>query len=304
MSKLFIIGNGFDKAHKMPTEYADFRKYLIQKYNAKEDYCRAVPAGILDGRGADRFDEEEVADFWFNVFDGNADINWSDFEESLHGLDYGDCFSEAVCDKEGDEDFFKTTNNNEDTANDIMKAIPFIESFFTDWIQGVQVSTALLPQFNNLINPLKDYFFSFNYTATLERLYNVENVCHIHGRIGDELIFGHGNNENKYDSYQQNKIGTESVFADIDKMLRKKVKEAIKRHYKFFDELEKSNIESIYSYGFSFGNVDLPYIERIISLVPPNTKWYFDKYTKKAGTYDTYKQIIRRNGFCGKVTLF
>ena len=32
MSKLFIIGNGFDLAHSIPTSYNDFRAFLISKY--------------------------------------------------------------------------------------------------------------------------------------------------------------------------------------------------------------------------------------------------------------------------------
>lgn len=32
MTKLIIIGNGFDLAHRIPTSYNDFRKYLLKKY--------------------------------------------------------------------------------------------------------------------------------------------------------------------------------------------------------------------------------------------------------------------------------
>ena len=32
MSKLFIIGNGFDRAHCWATSYDDFRKYLCKTY--------------------------------------------------------------------------------------------------------------------------------------------------------------------------------------------------------------------------------------------------------------------------------
>ena len=32
MAKLIIIGNGFDLAHKIPTIYNDFRRYLISRY--------------------------------------------------------------------------------------------------------------------------------------------------------------------------------------------------------------------------------------------------------------------------------
>ena len=32
MSSLFIIGNGFDMAHRIPTAYKEFRKWLIERY--------------------------------------------------------------------------------------------------------------------------------------------------------------------------------------------------------------------------------------------------------------------------------
>ena len=32
MSSLFIIGNGFDIAHGIPTKYHDFREFIIKSY--------------------------------------------------------------------------------------------------------------------------------------------------------------------------------------------------------------------------------------------------------------------------------
>ena len=37
MTKLFIIGNGFDLAHGMKTRYSDFRDYLIDEYDVDEN---------------------------------------------------------------------------------------------------------------------------------------------------------------------------------------------------------------------------------------------------------------------------
>ena len=31
MDKLYIIGNGFDCAHGLPTKYSDFRKYVVSQ---------------------------------------------------------------------------------------------------------------------------------------------------------------------------------------------------------------------------------------------------------------------------------
>lgn len=38
MKKLFIIGNGFDISHGLPTRYCDFQTYLKKEYpEASED---------------------------------------------------------------------------------------------------------------------------------------------------------------------------------------------------------------------------------------------------------------------------
>lgn len=48
MSNLFIIGNGFDIAHGLPTKYADFKKYLSDRIKINqgikdndEDYIKS-----------------------------------------------------------------------------------------------------------------------------------------------------------------------------------------------------------------------------------------------------------------------
>ena len=38
MRSLFILGNGFDLAHGMPTRYSDFRKYLVSSYPDIAEY--------------------------------------------------------------------------------------------------------------------------------------------------------------------------------------------------------------------------------------------------------------------------
>ena len=42
MSALFILGNGFDLAHAMPTKYSDFRKELIRNYPDAETYKNSL----------------------------------------------------------------------------------------------------------------------------------------------------------------------------------------------------------------------------------------------------------------------
>ena len=44
MTKLFIIGNGFDTAHKLPTGYSDFRDYMYENYAEGQKYF-SLPDG-------------------------------------------------------------------------------------------------------------------------------------------------------------------------------------------------------------------------------------------------------------------
>ena len=66
MSKLFIIGNGFDSAHCLSTSYDEFRKYLCNTYmngESGEDYIPMVPTVTMGSKGEDSCDMEEVAEF-------------------------------------------------------------------------------------------------------------------------------------------------------------------------------------------------------------------------------------------------
>ena len=46
----FIIGNGFDRAHGMPTGYGDFRRWLLQnnRFDFIHELQSAYPARIKD----------------------------------------------------------------------------------------------------------------------------------------------------------------------------------------------------------------------------------------------------------------
>lgn len=60
--------------------------------------------------------------------------------------------------------------------------------------------------FKETIDPNEDIFLNFNYTTTLESLYEAQNVTHIHGCRNncDELIIGHNNDsEYKEEAYHQ-----------------------------------------------------------------------------------------------------
>ena len=71
---LFILGNGFDIMHKLPTKYADFREYLKKTYTITKHDEYAVPTVLINNAGEPFALDFEVADFWFNLFDDDIDM--------------------------------------------------------------------------------------------------------------------------------------------------------------------------------------------------------------------------------------
>ena len=78
--RLYIIGNGFDLFHRLPTSYEDFRKYLKSNDEKIYDY-------VMESYNTLAYPSNT------NVFIGgleNSDSNlliWNDFEKALGNLD-------------------------------------------------------------------------------------------------------------------------------------------------------------------------------------------------------------------------
>ena len=302
MSNLFIIGNGFDLSHGIKSSYRDFREYLQEQYDPTKHEVYDIPTINWEHT----YDYSDIADFWFNVFDANNDdIEWSKFENSLYGQNYGDCFSEMVMDRDGEENLFKTVGNNGPLSRSIVDIVPFINRFFTEWINQIEIDDVKpRKEFQELIDRNKSIFFSTNYTLTLEKVYNISKVCHIHGKIGEDFIFGHGEDESLYEKYEKENIGTEYYLSHIDKVLRKDVQKALKTHRSFFELLGKRGIEKIYSYGFSYGKADLIYVQEIAKSLSRNVIWYLNSFDDANGRNSAFEYSIRACGFRGTFDRF
>lgn len=165
----------------------------------------------------------------------------------------------------------------------------------------------LISGINDLIDSDNDMFLTFNYTSTLQDLYNVVDVCHIHGKQGSKIYFGHGNSEDYTESYMSNHTGSENNLSELDDALRKNTKEALSSNKHFFERIDKS-IEHIYSYGFSYSDVDLIYIKEVIKrLNSENAIWHLYKRNSEVKTIEglrEYKNILKKCGFKGEVKSF
>ncbi|MFB5934557.1 AbiH family protein [Peribacillus frigoritolerans] len=158
--------------------------------------------------------------------------------------------------------------------------------------------------FRKLVND-QDLFFTFNYTDTLEEVYGIQedNICHIHGKQNEEIFFGHGNFEDYTGSCIEKHIGTQDSLSKIYDQLRKRTDEALDNNLDFFYSLEEADINKIYSYGFSFSEVDMVYLQEICNQV--NTKnmiWYFNNFD--VSKHNKYKDVLRKCGYTGAFNTF
>ena len=179
-----------------------------------------------------------------------------------------------------------------------MQKLPQI---FEKWVETISISEDKIDDIVDLFND-SCQFLTFNYTETLEVLYEMPSdiICHIHGKRGggQSLLVGHG-----VDIPREFKvhIGADYILQQIDMQLQKDTISALNKNRAFFQQLANENITEIYSYGFSFSGVDMIYIEAICSyLNTDNVCWYFNDFgldnTKKC----ELEEKIYHSGFKGK----
>lgn len=290
---LYIIGNGFDIHHCIPSRYADYLNWL--KNNKKTTYNKIV----------DLYNDADENEWW-NEFETN--LGYFEIREKIENISF-------VC--QPDEDDFEkmrvidTTVGAWEAETEIGGVINAIKDTFHEWVDS-------LPQasINDKVNiDVNDSFFiTFNYTLTLECLYKIERdkILHIHGSLNDdEYILGHGRTYediksdaekyvNPYDGKQDpSEYGLDAIDDEITEntknevinqvmSIAKPIGQIIQKYSKLFNQF--SNVENVFIYGLSFSEVDKPYLENILSSVSQNAKYIISYYTKK--DYDNINKFL------------
>lgn len=305
--KLYIIGNGFDLAHDLPTSYTDFYDWLRgsnYQVDNKKDYSEFV---------------SQMDEIFAHANDGEPIEWWSDFENALGHLQI-DKYIEAVSEeyeiKDPEDEHYKDPSA---LAEHVLahveyftkpEALDEIQQKFADWVQkGIPFYDDIEPCFTDKDIDPDGLYLTFNYTDTLEKVYRVNpnNVLHIHGQASNpktNIVVGH---RTQYD--KGNYIETEEklfgVDADIFPLvvtamngLRKPVKELIERNKDWFSQLQRQNITEIYLYGLSFGEIDDGYFKEIHKLLP-NTNWIFAVYAPSERAEK--RSIMRINSFIERI---
>lgn len=254
---MYIIGNGFDIHHAIPSKYYDrkggncFRKWLDE--NDCDLLCK-----IDDNFGCQ-------TDEWWEKLEENLasaeTLKIAQEETFEHYPNFGS-------DNFRDRDWYEAALATEIRLNGVFSEI---QNALCKWI-------AQLPSGNEkkkikLMNE-NSLFISFNYTHTLEDLYGIppERILYIHGCLnGEPLILGHGMCysvlQKMMEKYEKVEEGDYVYQTAKDSALfsvashRKNVEEIIGKHSKWFERLY--DITNIHIYGHSLSAIDLPYFYKI-----------------------------------------
>lgn len=126
---------------------------------------------------------------------------------------------------------------------------------------------------------------SLPYIDTLEKVYGIKDVLHLHGGIPSccEIapIMGHGN---KYiiDSYRRKAKEAQEEYVEWYESICNAIADFCESLYKDTDAIINENddffsalwdVNQVVCLGLSFGDVDVPYLDRIEYEVRPETKW-------------------------------
>lgn len=286
MNKLFIIGNGFDLAHKIPSRYEDFRLFLISILNqvsGKNYMDYDFTDNTIITADYNKNLENDILTIMYFLSCAESGKEWNNIEKSVGELDYDD-FTWLYIDESKDDKEYRANWINEDLFSPYVKVLLTIPNFFSKWVKQINVN---IEYFNYELNSLFENntkFLCFNYTDTLECLYNInrENICYIHGKAkeNDKLYFGHGNNltyQDYIDKIQNpNYFSVAEGYSTINDILRKPVESIINENSMFFESIK--DVDEVYSYGFSYGLVDEPYIREVISKISTNAIWKINSF--------------------------
>lgn len=288
---LVIIGNGFDIWQNLDTSYFKFREYYtahrdeilqelaIERIEVVEDGVKRylTPVEMIYG---DPFQPDELeADFW------------KTFEASLSKIDAQRI--NLFFDKE-DEDIERMRGIAEAAQRILNKA-------FYDWVGTLKVEED--EKFRQLMKEkgLEDFrfgpncfFINFNYTATLEKRFHVDEdmVYHIHGQYEDEeVIFGHAEHPQEPQHALQQFGGRfgglyniETILYETDKHVQNQIMDL--RFNLCLSMVNAADIRKIYVLGHSLGDADLEYFDFLIDSTSVDRGTCYKDFFKDKVYYD------------------
>lgn len=257
MKTLYILGNGFDIYHGLKTRYTDFHQFVSDNYPELETTLENYFNFQVDDNYLWKSFESDLCEFNYkSFFDeiNHVDVLVESFERS-------DCF--------GLED--DIAQQGEELVKDMRDA-------FLSWIESVEYPEKVMLESKLIRFQPSSLFINFNYTDTLEELYQIPNddILYLHNNANDysgELIFGHAAKKEKVpkeDELDEEGNSNRTMFTDAEDAARfpfyafqKNTDDIINVNIHYFENL--GEIDKVVVLGHSLGEVDWPYFRKIES---------------------------------------
>ncbi len=268
MKVLYIVGNGFDLWHGLPTSYGDFYSRASEVLSEFEEYF---------------------------VQYNDCSIPWSDFENNLGDYDWQTVFQEQELPDFQSESFKPSMMYGlEDGITEQTESlVSEITEEFETWIYTIDVGLA-----NPKITFEPDsIFLSFNYTSTLQTVYGIDHdsIKHIHGNVdvNEPLIFGHCETREEESEIDEEGNSNRTMLSDSESAARrpfyafkKPVEDILERFSSWMNSLD--DVDAFVILGHSLNRVDIPYFKKIAE-VNTSAKWVVschsdDDYRHHRGT--------------------
>lgn len=250
---LYIIGNGFDLNHGLPTGYGHFKAHVRDRdrevYDWVEEYLPAGESWADLEMAFAELDTDHIVSSLEHFMGSYSDDDWSD---------------------SGHHDFQYEVDR---VAGGLGGAL---QKLFAEWVNTIQI-----PDAQNALNRLTGLdinatFLTFNYTSTLTRVYQVptENILHIHGESTDadsELVLGHGwgpaERTSLFDAVNHEDSDHRLIEAmqSLDyyfSITFKPSNDIIERNTDFFAGL--AEVDQVVVLGHSLSPVDAPYLSALV----------------------------------------
>lgn len=272
--KLYIIGNGFDMNHDMRTSYLDYRNFLIKKYSyIIREYERSQ---------------------YLEAYNCNHNTRWSELENCLR-IEFKECMSDIAGNFYPDISSERTPGWDDiliEVDNTFSFLSEFTQNCFNEWINEVAIPDGII------LRPDVDkaaHFVTFNYTRTLEEIYQIpdKNILHIHGDISDIKTIQFGtpeNNPNAIYSSLENLYSEDEfynvVFAPAINSISgyannayKSLKDNYVKLHIFLNNIEQIN--EIIIMGHSYLGIDEPYYTDVLVPMLHDSMWTIYVHNQK-----------------------
>jgi len=253
--KLYIIGNGFDLWHGIPSSFGQFRSFVGEH---QPELLKAVQDYLP------------------------VDENWSDLELALAEIDVANLIEdlEHFMPGYGTEDW--SDSGHHDFQYEVARVVESLSRElrhrFGQWISQLPIpQSTTAGRRLQTIDPTA-FFLNFNYTTTLQELYDVPDaqILHIHGRANlpdSDLVLGHA-----WNPIERRSLNSRSDIEEIDTRLMeahsildryfsdtfKPSADLILKHLPFFQRL--TEIQEVRVLGHSLSAVDELYFRSLLTI--------------------------------------